>query len=90
MAQSLTPRLKLEWLKDLKTDKEREEFKQYVLSSQKVLDKLREIVYNMSINEEKVKTIDYDSPSWSHKQAHLNGKQEVYRTLLDLLTFKEH
>lgn len=87
MAQQ--PRVKAPWYQGLNS-KEKEDFVNTLLSSQKVLDKLREIVYNMSINEEKVKTIDYDSPSWSHKQAHLNGKLEAYRTVLDLLTFKEH
>lgn len=87
MAQST--RVKTPWLQGLNS-KEQEEFTNTLLSSEKVLDKLRKIVYNMCINEEKVKTIDYDSPSWSHKQAHMNGKLEAYRTVLDLLTFKDH
>lgn len=87
MAQST--RIKAPWFQDLNS-KEKEDFTNTLLSSEKVLDKLRKIVYNMCINEEKVKTIDYDSPSWSHKQAHMNGKLEAYRTVLDLLTFKEH
>lgn len=82
-------RIKVQWFQDL-SSKEKEDFTNTLLSSEKVLDKLRKIVYNMCINEEKVKTIDYDSPSWSHKQAHMNGKLEAYRTVLDLLTFKEH
>jgi hypothetical protein len=28
---------------------------------------------------------DYDSPSWAHKQAHRNGKEENIRTVLKLL-----
>jgi len=28
---------------------------------------------------------DYDTPSWSHKQAHFNGKAEAYREILKLL-----
>lgn len=82
--------IKTAWLQGLKTSKEQEEFVQNVLNSKKVLDKLAEIVYNKCISEEKVSTTDYDSPSWSHKQAHLNGKAEVYRFLLDLLQIKEH
>ena len=82
-------RLKTAWFQDLpKADQEN--FKQLVLSSEKVLDKLRKIVYNMSIEEERVKTIDYDSPSWSHKQAHLNGKAEAFREIMNLLDFKEY
>lgn len=78
------------WFQDLKTSKEKEDFVNTLLNSQKVLDKLREIVYNMSIDREKVKSTDYDSPSWSHKQAHFNGEQAAYQKILDLLEFKEH
>lgn len=82
-------KLKTVWFQDLpKADQEN--FKQLVLSSEKVLDKLRKIVYNMSIDEEKVKTVDYDSPSWSHKQAHLNGKAEAFREIMNLLEIKEY
>ena len=28
---------------------------------------------------------DYDSPSWAHKQAHRNGKEESIRGILKLL-----
>lgn len=82
-------KLKTQWFQDLPKS-EQENFKQLVLSSEKVLDKLRKIVYNMSIDEEKVKTIDYDSPSWSHKQAHHNGKSEAYREIMELLEIKEY
>lgn len=32
-----------------------------------------------------VQETDYDSPSWSHKQAHLNGKIEALTLVLSLL-----
>ena len=84
------PKVNLLWLKDLKDSKEREEFTNTLLNSQKVLDKLSKIVYNMCIDGEKVKSTDYDSPSWSHKQAHLNGERAAYQKILSLLDFKEH
>lgn len=84
-------KVNLIWVKDLKNEEERTKFKETVLNSQKVLDKLREIVYNMSIDRERVKSTDYDSPSWAYKQAHLNGEQEAYRKVIEILTFnKEH
>lgn len=83
------PRLKTEWFKDLPAS-EQENFKQIVIGSKKVLDKLAEIVYNRDKMEDRTVTPDYDTHSWSHKQAHLNGKREAYREILDLIIIKEH
>lgn len=60
-----------------------------VLGSHKVLDRLQEICYNSITSEEKVKAVDYDSPSWSHKQAHLNGRIEAYREIVELLNISD-
>jgi hypothetical protein len=84
------PRLKTVWFQDLPRE-EQEQFKQIVLGSKKVLDKLSEIVYNMSISGEKVSIDQYDSPSWSHKQAHQNGYNAALREVLEILkTNGEH
>lgn len=78
------PRLKTVWFSDLPKG-EQEQFKQIVVGSGKVLDKLSKIVYNMGISGEKVIEDHYDSPSWSHKQAHRNGYNEALRDILDIL-----
>lgn len=65
---------------------EAEEFKEYLLNSKKVLDKLRKMLYNMYREAEKTSLNDYDSASWAYKQAHLNGKKEVIRHLISLVT----
>lgn len=36
-------------------------------------------------NELPVLSADYDSPSWSHKQAHRNGQAEILRRLRSIL-----
>lgn len=82
----MADKLKTVWFQDLPKS-EQEDFKKIVLGSKKVLDKLSKIVYNRYNDGELVKTNDYDSPSWSHKQAHLNGKREAYQEILDLLDF---
>jgi hypothetical protein len=79
--------MKAEWLGNLKGE-DRENFKNSILSSKIVLDKLNEIVYNMYKKEESVSTADYDSPSWSHKQAHTNGRREALKQILDLITLE--
>ena len=80
--------MKTEWFGSLRGE-ERENFKLSVLSSKIVLDKLHEIVYNMYKKEESVNANDYDSPSWSHKQAHTNGRRDALRQVLDLITIKD-
>ena len=83
-------RIQSKWYLGSKTEEEKQKTKELVLSSQKVLDILSKIVYNMSIDGEKVKSTDYDSPSWSHKQAHLNGRAEAFKDILNILTTTEH
>ncbi len=80
--------MKTNWYQGLKAD-ERDNFRQEVLRSKKVLDKLAEIVYNMSKYRAEVSFDDYDSPSWSHKQAHTNGYNEAIRQVIELLTLKD-
>lgn len=64
---------------------EKENFKQNLLNSKIVLDKLLEIVYNMDKEREEVSFNDYDSPSWSHKQAHTNGYREALRRVIEVI-----
>lgn len=76
--------IQTQWLADLKGP-ERDQFKQTVIGSKKVLDKAREIVYNIVKEAEKVRISDYDSPSWSHKQADQNGYVRALREVMLLL-----
>lgn len=82
-------KVKTVWFQDLPKD-EQESFKALVLGSKKVLDKLSKIVYNRCNDGEVIKDQDYDSPSWSHKQAHLNGKRQAYREIIELLKIEEY
>lgn len=60
-----------------------------VLSSTKVLDKLREMCYN-SINDlSNVNKSDYSKSSWAYEQAHRNGMAEAYRTIAELCKVTE-
>lgn len=79
--------MKVEWFKGLSAD-EAEKMKKIVSSNKIMLDKLSEICYNRlqalnSITEE-----DYDSPSWAHKQAHINGYKHALKDLQELLKIK--
>lgn len=83
-------KLKTAWIAGIKDPSERESFSSQVLSSQKVLDKLRQIVYNKVLDGERVSVGDYDNPSWSHKQADRNGYLRGLREVIELLTFGDH
>lgn len=63
---------------------EHDEVKNIVVNSQKVLDILGEVCYNTIQNGVKTNVVDYDCPSWSHKQADLNGYLRAYREILQL------
>lgn len=76
------------WTQGLKaTDKENMEV--LVKQNTILLDRLTEILYNM--REDKRTTVlgDYDSPSWSHKQAHLNGQLDMIAKILDIIQVRE-
>jgi len=77
------------WFKGAKTPEEREEIRNLVFSNEKVLDKLSEMLYNMQESKEVTVLDDYDTPSWSHKQAHLNGEKAMLRRIIDIVTIKE-
>ena len=77
--------MKSVWLGSSKGE-ERENMRAEVLQAQKVLDKLKEIVYNMRNEKSTVTTTDYGSPSWSHEQAHRNGYVDACDRIVSLLT----
>lgn len=69
------------WTKHLPTIEEKERFKNSVLGSKLVLQRLQsllnEIKEDVDNAELSIKT--YDSPNWDHKQAHLNGFKEALK-----------
>lgn len=76
------------WTQGLKGD-EKSSMEANVIQSEKVLDKLVEILYNMREDKRATVLADYDTPSWSHKQAHLNGQLDMIAKVLDIILVKE-
>lgn len=64
---------------------EKEEFDDYLNNSQKVLDKLDEICYNMIQEAESKVSNDYDSPSWAYHQADFVGFKRALTNVRNLL-----
>lgn len=63
-----------------------ESLKARLLGDKKTLDNIRKIVYNIVTKERDIRKVDYDSPSWSHKQAHKNGMLEAFNSIMRLVT----
>ena len=84
----MTAKISEQWFIGSSKD-EREQIKDLVLSSPILLDKLQKILYNMQESKDKSVVHDYDTPSWSHKQAHLNGEKDAIRKMLQLVTITE-
>jgi hypothetical protein len=76
------------WLEGLNGE-ERDKMREYVLANKNLLDKLKEILYNMNRRTEEVVLSSYDNPNWSHKQAHFNGQADIVRKLISICTISE-
>lgn len=81
-------RIKSVWTQGL-NPAEKKEMEELVRSSTNLLDRLDKILYNMQESKETTVLADYDSPSWSHKQAHQNGQLDIIRQLRSLLKISE-
>jgi len=79
----------VEWYKHLSTDAERKEFEALVRNDTQVLSRLRDILVERlrGIEIEEMSLASYENPSWSHKQAHLNGVKSGLAKTLALLDF---
>jgi hypothetical protein len=78
------------WIAHLKTEEEREEFKKTLSTRRRgdpVYERILQLVTQRLEQIERVEnTVDqYSDPSWSHKQAHLNGRRAELEVLFDLL-----
>lgn len=72
-----------EWLAKCENDEDKEELKQYLLNSSRLFDLLKDMLQRRYDQEWGARLVDYDSASWSHKQAHKNGRmdalEEIYK-----------
>lgn len=76
------------WLRNVPEDKH-ESYEQAIRASTIIVRRLKEILrdWEDDLDRADVKINDYDTPSWSFKQAHRNGDRSRIRKLRDLLTF---
>ena len=74
-----------EWLTKCQSDDEKEELKQYLLNCSRVFTLLKSMLQQRYDREWGAKVADYDNPSWSHKQAHKNGRMDAIEEIYKLL-----
>jgi hypothetical protein len=72
------------WFKDCKTQKEKDDFKEYLRNSKGIIDKLLAILQAELDSLEQTTLIDFDSPSWSHKQAYKEGEKKAFTFVKNL------
>lgn len=80
--------MKAEWFGTMKGE-EKENFRLSILNSEKVLDKLREIVYNRLKDRRNVTTSSYANSAWCYEQAHRNGAVEELERIIGLLNISD-
>ena len=72
------------WLARCATQQDRDEFKEYLLNCRRLFNELDNILAKEETSLARSE-IDYDCPSWSHKQAHINGARETLAKIRSLI-----
>lgn len=77
------------WIRTLKTEEERENFKKSILAARHVLRRLREIVNEERtlLNNQETSIEDFKDTDWPYKQAFRNGERKGLKYVEDLLHF---
>lgn len=75
------------WIKNLKDPEDIERLNKAVLGSVTIRNRLAEIIKEKleALDSQECSVADYDSPSWSHKQAHRNGQKASLVEVLKLI-----
>jgi hypothetical protein len=74
-----------EWLIGCESEQEKEDRKAYLANSRQLVDLLKNMIQKRYDDLSGVKVTDYDSPSWSHKRAHLDGQLAALESIYKLL-----
>ena len=71
-----------------KDDESKDKVRVSILAAKRILDAAIAILKDQQAAIERPKLDDYDCPSWSHRQAHLNGEIAGINKAISLLTIK--
>lgn len=68
----------------LSSREEKDEFIQQIAGAMPVLNAYIKVIESRITRQDDTKEVDYDCPSWSHKQADRNGYQRALKEILKL------
>lgn len=79
------------WTKHLKTEEEKERFKNSVLGSKVVLKRLQDIIKEVETDLDKTELSPkiYDIPNWDYRQADMNGFRRAIRTFQKIINLDQ-
>lgn len=80
--------MQTKWYTGCKTPEDKKKRQDNVQMSSEVLDILKKICYNSILDDQSISKTDYDSPSWSHLQAHKNGRIEALNEIIKMCDLK--
>lgn len=79
----------LEWTSHIKDPVKKKEFEDLLFNSTTILNRLSDVLRSKGLSLARVEgnMEEYDNPSWAFKQAHVNGRKQELKTVLQLITF---
>ena len=79
--------ISLQWSKNLKDPEKIKQLHAAIYGSVTLRERLKEIIRDKmeGLSSSENSESDYDSPSWSHKQAHRNGQRAAFADILKLI-----
>lgn len=80
-------RLSVLWTKHLQEPKAKEDFEALLRNSTTIAQRLRQLIeeFETECQSKETSLSEYDTPSWSYKQAHMNGQRSAYTRIKNLL-----
>lgn len=79
--------MNIQWIANvINNEEEKESFETYVKNNQRLLKRLNEIISQkqMLLMAKEFNINSYETPSWSHVQAHINGRMEALEEIRQL------
>lgn len=79
------------WTKHIKDEAEKERFRNSVLGSKVVLDRLQDIFNEIKTEQDQIERSPkmYDLPNWDYRQAHLNGFKDCLLKVQHIITLDQ-
>lgn len=79
------------WTSHLKTEEEKEAFRNEVLGSRRVLQRLEQLmkIEEDGLDQSELNTKIYDIPNWDYRQADMNGCRRMIRTVRKIVNLDQ-